>query len=74
MAKLANPFRDYNLNCFEYLKCSFNIVNDRGFDGDEYYHQFQLAEKGNPDRIIEGIELVFIELKKFRPQSLSDTV
>ncbi|MBR6042292.1 MAG: Rpn family recombination-promoting nuclease/putative transposase [Paludibacteraceae bacterium] len=51
---------------------SLNIVNDRGFDGDEYYHQFQLAEKGNPDRIIEGIELVFIELKKFRPQTLAE--
>jgi len=51
---------------------SLNIVNDRGFDGDEYYHQFQLAEKGNPDRIIEGIELVFVELKKFRPQTLAE--
>ncbi|MCQ2207918.1 MAG: Rpn family recombination-promoting nuclease/putative transposase [Paludibacteraceae bacterium] len=51
---------------------SLNIVNDRGFDGDEYFHQFQLAEKGNPDRIIEGIELVFVELKKFKPQTLAE--
>ncbi|MCQ2207157.1 MAG: Rpn family recombination-promoting nuclease/putative transposase, partial [Paludibacteraceae bacterium] len=51
---------------------SLNIVNDRGFDGDEYFHQFQLAEKGNPDRIIEGIELVFVELKKFKPQTVAE--
>ncbi|MBQ0030038.1 MAG: Rpn family recombination-promoting nuclease/putative transposase [Bacteroidales bacterium] len=51
---------------------SLNIVNDRGFDGEEYFHQFQLAEKGNPDRIIEGIELVFVELKKFKPQTLAE--
>ena len=51
---------------------SLNIVNDRGFDGDEYFHQFQLAEKGNPDHIIEGIELVFVELKKFSPQTLAE--
>ncbi|MBQ0029439.1 MAG: Rpn family recombination-promoting nuclease/putative transposase [Paludibacteraceae bacterium] len=51
---------------------SLNIVNDRGFDGNEYFHQFQLAEKGNPDRIIEGIELVFVELKKFKPQTIAE--
>ncbi len=51
---------------------SLNIVNDRGFDGIEYFHQFQLAEKGNPDHIIEGIELVFVELKKFKPQTLAE--
>ncbi|MCQ2193420.1 MAG: Rpn family recombination-promoting nuclease/putative transposase [Paludibacteraceae bacterium] len=51
---------------------SLNIVNGNGFKGDEYFHQFQLAEKGNPDRIIEGIELVFVELKKFKPQSVAE--
>ena len=47
---------------------SLNIVNDKAFDGDDFFHHFQLAEKGCPDRIIEGIELVFIELPKYRPQ------
>ena len=30
------------------------MVNDDAFSGSEYYHLFQVAEKGNPERIIEG--------------------
>ena len=44
---------------------SLNLVNDIAFKGEKYYHQFQVAEKGNPDQIIEGVELVFVELPKF---------
>lgn len=49
---------------------SLNIVNDIAFDGDDYYHLFQLAETGNPERVIEGIELVFVELAKFKTKSV----
>lgn len=67
--KQADQGGDYKLLQPVY---SLNIVNDRGFDGNEYFHQFQLAEKGNPDHIIEGIELVFVELKKFKPQTVAE--
>ena len=46
---------------------SLNLVNDKAFEGKEYYHMFQMAEQGKPDQIIEGIELVFVELPKFHP-------
>ena len=48
---------------------SLSIVNDNAFSGNEHYHLFQMAEQGNPERVIEGIEMVFVELPKFKPQS-----
>ena len=50
---------------------SLSIVNDNAFTGTEHYHLFQMAEQGNPERVIEGIEMVFVELPKFVPQSPS---
>ena len=50
---------------------SLSIVNDNAFTGTEHYHLFQMAEQGNPEREIEGIEMVFVELPKFVPQSPS---
>ena len=47
---------------------SLNLVNDIAFKSDKYYHQFQVAEKGDPDQIIEGMELVFVELPKFHSE------
>ena len=61
---------------FDYNKLapiySLNLVNDNAFDGRKFYHQFQVAEKDNPDNVIEGLELIFIELTKFTPQNKSD--
>ena len=61
---------------FDYNKLapiySLNLVNDNAFDGRKFYHQFQVAEKDNPDNVIEGLELIFIELTKFKPQNKSD--
>ncbi|MBO4333996.1 MAG: Rpn family recombination-promoting nuclease/putative transposase [Paludibacteraceae bacterium] len=48
---------------------SLSIVNDNAFSGTEHYHLFQMAEQGNPEWVIEGIEMVFVELPKFKPQS-----
>ncbi len=68
--------RQYDNDCEDYNNLkpiySLNLLFNNFFDGDEYFHQFQLAEKGNPDRIIEGIELVFVELKKFKPQTVAE--
>lgn len=38
----------------------------------EYYHHYQLAHTDHKDEIIEGIELVFIELPKFKAQNITD--
>jgi predicted transposase/invertase (TIGR01784 family) len=38
----------------------------------EYYHHYQLAHTEHKDEIIEGIELVFIELPKFKAQNITD--
>ena len=58
---------------FDYNKLapiySLNLVNDNAFDGSKFYHQFQVAEKGKPNNVIEGFELIFIELTKFAPQN-----
>jgi predicted transposase/invertase (TIGR01784 family) len=49
-----------------------NFVNDI-YDrtpetGGEYYHRYALMHEGHPGRRIEGIELIFVELPKFKPQ------
>jgi predicted transposase/invertase (TIGR01784 family) len=49
-----------------------NFVNDI-YDrtpetGGEYYHHYALMHEGHPGRRIEGIELIFVELPKFKPQ------
>lgn len=38
----------------------------------QYYHHYQLAHSENKDEIIEGIELIFIELPKFQAQNITD--
>jgi predicted transposase/invertase (TIGR01784 family) len=39
---------------------------------DKYYHHYRLAHTNIPDEIIEGIELIFIELPKFRAKSFTE--
>ncbi|MDR3048170.1 MAG: Rpn family recombination-promoting nuclease/putative transposase, partial [Bacteroidales bacterium] len=38
----------------------------------EFYHRYQMTNRQNIDEVIEGIELIFVELQKFKPESLSD--
>jgi predicted transposase/invertase (TIGR01784 family) len=33
-------------------------------------HVFRLMEEGSPDHVIEGLNIVFVELKKFNPSSV----
>ena len=37
-----------------------------------YYHQYAVANIDHPDKIIEGLHLIFVELTKFKPQSFSE--
>ena len=35
-------------------------------DPDSYYHDYRIVEAGNPERVMEGLRLVFVELPKYR--------
>ncbi|MEI7911355.1 MAG: Rpn family recombination-promoting nuclease/putative transposase [Verrucomicrobiota bacterium] len=35
-------------------------------DPDTYYHDYRIVESGKPERVLEGLRLVFIELPKYR--------
>ena len=51
---------------------ALNFVNapmNLGVDG--YYHHYQLVHHEKSDEVIDGLQLVFIELPKFQPQSFS---
>ena len=37
-----------------------------------FYHHYRLVHTTEPDRCLEGLELIFVELPKFRPNTLLD--
>jgi predicted transposase/invertase (TIGR01784 family) len=49
-------------------------VNDKAFDyeTDEFYHDYAIVDVEHTDRHIEGLRFVFVELPKFKPQSISE--
>ena len=51
---------------------SLNLVNDKCFDlgDDEFYHDYAIVNVAHSDRIIKGLRFVFVELPKFKPQSI----
>ncbi|MBP3287051.1 MAG: Rpn family recombination-promoting nuclease/putative transposase [Prevotella sp.] len=52
---------------------SLNLVNDIYVkDEEDYYHHYQMAEKNHPDHIIEGMHILFFELPKFKPQTITE--
>lgn len=52
---------------------SLNIVNDV-FEKDipEYYHYYRMVHEKYTDKVIDGLHLVFVELPKFTPQTMSE--
>lgn len=52
---------------------SLNIVNDV-FEKDipEYYHYYRMVHEKYSEKIIDGLHLVFVELPKFTPQTMSE--
>jgi len=40
------------------------------FDCSDFMHVFRLMEEGSPDHVIEGLNIVFVELKKFNPSTV----
>ena len=52
---------------------SLNLVNDIfEKDLDEYYHYYRMVHELHSERVIDGLHLVFVELPKFKPQSLTE--
>ena len=53
---------------------ALNLINDVGFDAgpDEFYHDYAIVNVAHTDRIIEGLRLVFVELPKFKPQTIKE--
>ena len=52
---------------------ALNFVNapmNLGVDG--YYHHYQLVHQEKSDEVIDGLQLVFIELPMFQPQTFSE--
>lgn len=52
---------------------SLNLVNDI-FEPDleEYYHYYRMVHVEHSDRVIDGLQLIFIELPKFTPHTYSE--
>ena len=51
---------------------SLNLLNDDAFmpQAEEFYHSYAIVNVEHPDRSIEGLSFVFIELPKFQPKSM----
>ena len=51
-----------------------SLVNDKAFDyeTDEFYHDYAIVDVEHTDRHIEGLRFVFVELPKFKPQSIAE--
>lgn len=45
------------------------IAEDSLLNCSDFMHVFRLTEEGNSDHVIEGLNIVFVELKKFNPSS-----
>ena len=63
--------QDYSL--IQPVYC-LSLVNDKAFDyeTDEFYHDYAIVDVEHTNRHIEGLRLVFVELPKFRPQSIAE--
>ena len=53
-----------------YALAVINQVFDRGTDA--YLHHYAIINVADPTRRIDGLEFVFVELPKFKPQSTTD--
>ena len=52
---------------------ALNFVNENFMDDvDDYYHYFHLVHDKYTNQVIDGLHLIFVELKKFKPQTFSE--
>ena len=50
---------------------ALSLIDDTYEPGAEFYHHYKIVHTQNPERQIKGLEFVFVELPKFRPDNLS---
>ena len=49
---------------------SLNLLNDNlALDAKQWYHHYQMEHREIKGETIDGLQLVFVELKKFKPQT-----
>ena len=52
---------------------TLNFVNENFMnDVDDYYHYYHLVHDKYTDKVIDGLHLIFVELKKFKPQTYAE--
>ena len=52
---------------------ALNFVNENFMDDvDDYYHYFHLVHDKYTNQVIDGLHLIFVELKKFKSQTISE--
>ena len=52
---------------------ALNFVNENFMNGvDDYYHYYHLVHDKYTDKVIDGLHLIFVELKKFKPTTFSE--
>ena len=52
---------------------ALNFVNENFMDDvDDYYHYYHLVHDQYTDKVIDGLHLIFVELKKFKPTTFSE--
>ena len=52
---------------------ALNFINENFMnDVDEYYHYYHLVHDKYTDKVIDGLHLIFVELKKFKPQTYAE--
>ncbi|MBQ4393098.1 MAG: Rpn family recombination-promoting nuclease/putative transposase [Prevotella sp.] len=69
VVKQLQPGEEYKLIQPVY---SLNLINDTGFESgpDDFYHDYAIVDVAHNDRRIEGLRFIFIELPKFKPQTI----
>jgi len=58
---------DYHSLCPVYGLGIINDIFDR--NSEDWFHHYRQVNVQKPERVLEGLELIFIELPKFKPQS-----
>ena len=59
---------------YEKLKPVYALVFivENMYDSEDYYHIYNISNKKDPSKQIEGLEFIFIELQKFKPSNLAE--
>ena len=53
-----------------YLLCLVNDIFEP--DMPDFYHYYRMVHEEHTDKVIDGLNLVFVELPKFKPQTISE--